>query len=74
MLTFLQCEKNEFSLLKPIVNTFITAIILTFFKNGKKNPNFVQVHIGLPAINGKNMGKFSTLVQNVPEQARVPLM
>ena len=41
MLSFLQYEINAFSPLKPIVNTFITAIILTFFINGKKIPKFV---------------------------------
>ena len=41
MLIFLQYEKNVFSPLKPIVNTFITAIILTFFMNGKNIPKFV---------------------------------
>ena len=41
MLIFLQYEKNAFSSLKPIVNTFITAIILTFFMNGKKIPKFI---------------------------------
>ena len=45
MLNFLQCENNPFFPLKPIVNTFITAIILTFFTNGKKIPYFVQVLI-----------------------------
>ena len=72
-LNFLQCEKNAFSPLKPIVNTFIAAIILTFFKNAKKIPNFVQVLIRMPTINVEEMGKRSTLVQNFPERARVSL-
>ena len=41
MLSVLQYEKNVFSPLNPIVNTFITAIILTFFMKGKKIPKFV---------------------------------
>ena len=57
MLIFLQCEKNPFSPLKPIVNTFITAIILTFFTNGKKIPNSVQVLIRMPNMNDKDLGK-----------------
>ena len=56
-LNFLQCEKNPFSPLKPIVNTFITAIILTFFTNGKIIPNFVQVLIRMPTMNDKDLGK-----------------
>ena len=51
MLNFLQCEKNAFSPLKPIVNNFITAIILTFFTNG----NFVQVLIRMPTMNDKDL-------------------
>ena len=70
----LQCEKNAFSPLKPIVNTFITTIILIFFTPGEKNPNFVQVLIRMPTINDNDMGKISTLVQNFPEQPRVPLI
>ena len=57
MLNFLQCEKNPFSPLKPIVSTFITAIILTFFTNGKIIPNFVQVLIRMPTMNDKDLGK-----------------
>ena len=72
-LNFLQCEKKTFSPLKPIVNTFITAIILTFFTNGKKNPHFAQVLIRMPTMNDKDLGKISILVQKFPEQARVPL-
>ena len=67
MLNFLQCEKKK-SPLKPIVNTFITAIILTFFTNGKKIPNFVQVLIRMSTLNDQNLGKTLTLVQNFPEQ------
>ena len=56
-LNFLECEKKTFSPLKPIVNTFITAIILTFFTNGKKILNFVQVLIRMPTMNDKDLGK-----------------
>ena len=54
---FLQCEKNPFSPLKPIVNTFIAAIILTFFTNSKQIPNFVQVLIRMPTMNDTDLGK-----------------
>ena len=57
MLNFVQCENNPFFPLKPIVNTFITAIILTFFTNGKKNSDFVQVLIRMPTMNNKDLGK-----------------
>ena len=57
MLNFLQCEKNPFSPLKQIVNTFITAISLTFFTNGKIIPNFVQVLIRMPTMNDKDLVK-----------------
>ena len=56
-LIFLLYEKKTFSPLKPIVNTFITAIILTFFTNGKQIPNFVQVLIRMPTMNDKDLGK-----------------
>ena len=57
MLNFIQCENNPFFPLKPIVNTFITAIILTFFTNGKTIPDFVQVLIRMPTMNDKDLGK-----------------
>ena len=56
-LNFLECEKKTFSPLKPIVNTFITAIILTFFTNGKKILNFVQVLLRMPTMYDKDLGK-----------------
>ena len=68
---FYSVRKNAFSPLKPIVNNVIAAIILTFFVNGKKIPNFVQVLIRMPTMNDKDMGKISTLVPNSPKQARV---
>ena len=40
-----------------IVNTFITAIIQTFFTNGTKIPNSVQVLIRMPTMNDKDLGK-----------------
>ena len=70
-LNILQWKKSPFSSLKPIVNTFITAI--TFFTNGKINSNFFQVLIRMPNMNDKDFGKISTLVQNFPKQARVLL-
>ena len=57
MLNCLQCEKNPFSPLKPIANTFITAINLTFFTNGKIILNSVQVLIRMPIMNDKDLGK-----------------
>ena len=56
-LNILQCEKKPFSPLKPIVNTFISAIILTFFTNGKNIPNFVQVLIRMSTMYDKDLGK-----------------
>ena len=35
--------------------------------------NFVQVLIRMPSMEDKYMGNISTLVQNFPEQARIPL-
>ena len=57
MLNFLQCEKKPFSPLKPIVNIFITVIILTFFTNGKIILNSVQVLVRMPTMNEKDLGK-----------------
>ena len=71
-LNHLQCERNNFSPVKPIVNTFIIAIILAFFTNGKKSPNFIQVLNRMHTVDDKDMGSISTLVQNFPKQARVP--
>ena len=61
--------KTKISPLKPIVNTFITAIILTFFTHGKIFPNFVHVLIIMPSMKDEYMGNISTLVQNFSEQA-----
>ena len=67
-LNFLQCERNLFSPLKPIVNTFITPIILFFFTNGKQIPDFVQVLIRMPTMNDQDLGKILMLVQNFPNR------
>ena len=53
-LNFVQCEKKKKIPLKPIVNTFITAIILTF------RTNFIQVLIRIPTMDNKDMGNIGS--------------
>ena len=64
MLDFLQCEKNGFSPLKPMLNINNVAKFITFFTDGKTQLNFAT---------DQNMGNKPILVQNFDEQPPVPL-
>ena len=65
-------KKTDFSPLKPVVNTFITAIIPTLFTSGIEIPKFTHVLIRIFTMGNNDMENISTLVQNLPAQARVP--
>ena len=73
MLDFLQCEKNRFSPLKPMLNINNVAKFITFFTDGKNQLNFSHVLIKMLPTTDQNMGNKPMLVQNFDEQPLVPL-
>ena len=73
MLDFLQCEKNLFPPLKPMVNINNVAIFITFFTDGKNQLNFAHLLIKMHPTTDQNMGNTPMLVQNFDEQPLVPL-
>ena len=72
MLDFLQCEKNRFSSLKPMVNINNVAIFITFFTYGKNQLKFVPVVIKMHPTTDHDVGNKPMLVQNFHEQHLIP--
>ena len=58
----LQCEKNLFSPLKPMVNINYVAIFITLFTDGKNQSNIAYVLIKMHPTSDQNMGNKPMLV------------
>ena len=68
MLDFLQCEKTDFSPLKPMVNIKNVAILITLFTCCKNQLNVVHVLIKMHPTTDQDIGNKQVLVQNFHDQ------